>query len=174
MVVRSFVPLVIVVALAACGATKPQVSTTGKASAAAVGSHKSYFLLIVETPPQGYAPAKRSQQVLEMAKPKIDAELAKKGYAGVASESEAELIVRVAAGVKQVVDQPTGSAQIAGVDSEVEELSTLAINIVDRTTGDSLFAGSAKKEIHSKSVKDSDVTAAVTGILAPVPASGSN
>lgn len=174
MLTRSLASFAMLVALAACGATKPQIATTGKTSAAAVASHKSYFLLIVETPPHGYLPAKRSQQVLEMAKPKIDAELTKKGYASVASENEAELVVRVAAGVKQVVDQPTGSAQLAGVDSEVEELSTLAINIVDRTTGDSLFAGSAKKEIHSKSVKDSDVAAAVTGILAPVPASGSN
>lgn len=177
MIGRSLATFAVVLGLAAaaaCGGTKPQVATTGSASAAGVARFKSYVMEIAETPPQGYSPAKRSKVVLEMARPKIEAELTKKGYVAASSEAEADLVVRVAAGVKTIVDQPTGAAQIAGADADADEVSTLAINILDRKTKESLFAGSAKKEIHSRTVKDADVTTAVTGILEPVPASAAN
>lgn len=153
----------------ACGATKPEVTTSGATSAANVARHKSYVVEISDTPPQGYSPAKRSKVVLDMARSKVDAELAKKGYVAASTADQADMVVQLAAGVRLVVDQPTASAAAAGADAEVDEVSTLSVNILDRKTKENLFAGSAKKDVHSKTVKDADVTSAVVEMLEPIP-----
>jgi hypothetical protein len=150
-------------------ATNPQVQTNS-ANVAGVARHKTFLIEMTESPPAGYKPAVRSKTVLEMARPKIEAALVKKGYSA-SPGAEADLIVRVSAGVRTVVDQPTGTAAIDGAPSETDEVSTLVINIIDMKSKEKLFEGAAKKEIHSRQVKDEDVAFAVTQMLDPVPAS---
>ncbi len=134
-----------------------------------MGSHKSYVIALTEKPPQGYSPAKRSKVVLDMARPKVEAELGKKGYVVAAAEEQADMIVELAAGVRVVVDQPTAAAAARGAEQDLDEVSTLTVNILDRKTKENLFAGSAKKEVHSQTVKDDDVTTAVAEMLEPIP-----
>jgi len=154
------------VAVVGCS-PKPQVRTQST-NAAGIAAHRTYLIELSETPPPGYAPAKRSKDVLEMARPKVDAELTRKGY--VAGTGETDLVVRLSAGVRTVIDEPSGRVAVEGAPADVDEVSTLAVAIVDRKSGENLFSGAAKKEVHRKGIKDSDVAYAVTQILEPVPA----
>lgn len=171
MIAKTFVALGMFVAVtASCGGTKPQVETTSAASAASVAHYKTYSIEVATSAPKGYTLAKRSKVVLDMARPKIDAEMTKKGYVAKAG-NDADLVVHVAAGVKLGTEEPSSGELRAGVDTDVDEVSTLAVTIHDRKTNESLFSGSASKEIHSKTVKEADVSFAVTEILEPIPAS---
>jgi hypothetical protein len=171
---RSVLVLSFFVAAAATAGCSPNPQVqTNSANVAGVARYKTYLIEITDSPPAGYRPAARSRNVLEMARPKIEAAMGKKGYTASAG-AEADLIVRVSAGVRTVVDQPTGTAAIDGAPSETDEVSTLVINIIDMKSKEKLFEGAAKKEIHSRQVKDEDVAFAVTQMLDPVPASASS
>lgn len=155
-------------AIVGCSSPKPDVRTSSS-NAAGIARHKSFSVEVSDTPPPGYSPAARSKNVMDMARPKVEAELARKGYVA-ATGAESDLIVRLSAGVRTVVDQPSGRVAIEGAPADLDEVSTLAVTIIDRKSSESLFSGTAKKEIHRTTVKESDVAYAVTQILEPVPA----
>jgi hypothetical protein len=150
-----------------CGSARPEVQTSST-NTAAMARYKTYAVDMSNPPPAGYSPASRSKTVLEMARPKVEAELGKKGYVA-AAEADADLLVHLAAGVKTVADQPTGAVAIAGGDTELDEISTLTVTIVERKSKESLFSGKAKKEVHSRAPSDADVTSAVGEMLEPIP-----
>lgn len=155
-------------AITGCASPPPHVETSS-ASPAGIALRKSFVIEVSDTPPPGYTPAARSRDVLDMARPKVEAELTRKGYVAKAG-GEADMIVRLSAGMRTVVDQPSGRVAAEGAPADVDEISTLALTIVDRKSSETLFSGTAKKEIHRQTVKDADVAYAVTQILEPVPA----
>ena len=80
--------------------------------------------------------------------------------------------MHLSAGVRKVADHPTGGAARAGADTDVDEISTLAVRIVDRKSQGTLFSGTAKKEFHSRQPQEEDVSGAVAEMLASIPSSG--
>ena len=147
-----------------------QVKTSG-AQVAAMARFTTYSHEENLTPPPGYATGRMTPELLEKVRMQIDAHLQKKGYV-LAPPGTGELVVRIAWGVRTVLQEPTGAAAKAGAPAQVDQVGKLVVDVYERANNSELFHGFAKDEIHSRDVNGTKVATAVDLLLEPVPTTG--
>lgn len=150
-------------------ASKPTTTMRVKTSSAVVGTvaqHRTYSHETADQAPAGYVATTLTPEVLEKVRRQIDVEMEKKGYQLVPA---GEVVVRISAGVREALDQPTGRAAVEGAPVERDRVGSLVIDVFERSSEGHLFHGYARDEIYGNGPKDAQIQEAVRKILEPLP-----
>lgn len=142
-----------------------QVKTTSAVISSMTG-HKTYAYEAIAPAPPGDAQWAGAPQVIAEMKQHIDEDMQAKGY--VLSEKP-EMYIRISVGVRQVRQEATGSANIAGAPASVETMTDMGIDVFDYANGGHLFHGTASHQLHHDEPGENKLAKAVRLILEPVP-----
>lgn len=140
---------------------------TNSAVVSTVAEHRTYSHETAEQAPAGYAETALTPEVLEKVRQQIDVEMEKKGYQRV---PVGDLVVRISAGVRAGLEEPTGTAAVQGAPVTRDRIGSLVIDVFDRENQGHLFHGYARDQIHGDGPKDTQIDEAVKKILEPLPA----
>ena len=160
--------LALVSALTACGASSPAPnSQTASASGvgaptAAFGSYQTFSFAPANPPKEGEITA-RSLEVQRKLMPLVQASLEKRGYA--LKEEMPDLLIKITAAQGEFPGEKTQH----GNPEEPVPAGFIGVDAYDRSTGNSVWHGSAQAEIDPQKINDSLLAAGVEKMLADFP-----
>lgn len=159
--------LLVLALVTSCAAQPIQVATTDS-KVGSVAKRRTYALGTAASAPSGYKPGDVTAAVLTEILSAVDREMQKKGYAR--ADDKGELTVRVSAGSRSVSDAASGSAARFGAPAEQSLERGVVIDFLAPTSGEVLFHGYARYDADPATVDAAKVNAAVSQLLADVPA----
>ena len=160
---------VLLLSAAACGGGSALRVKTDDAKVAMVARHRTYSQEIAQTAPGTYAKGELTPEVVQEMGRAVDQEMGQRGYSLV-TDGSGELVVRIAAGSRTSLDQPTGSAAARGGASATEATERgIVIDIFERATNEQLFHGYGRYDANPASMDEKKVREAVARIAATIP-----
>ena len=152
--------------LGACAGADVRVETAGLDRARFATFTSFSVVTAADAPPTGYAAGNATPDVLALATNDVAAELSRRGYQR--NDQSSDLIVRVAAGSRTVLESPTGSQARLGVPVMKDTERAIVIDVIARSTSESVFHGVARYDA-ARDADPSKVHETISKIVAEIP-----